>query len=211
MDGKVYKRALVTCIAMLLLSIVFKLFGVQWFDLNTNIFILQEIDRAVMNNTVLSFFYSFTLTMINGYLICIVSNKQLKLNYVGLITICIASVLLSYYFSNSFIVFLFDFFSLYLICCNRSAFKEYLLVMILNVLYQIISLFIRNLGIQLSYYDVVCSILFMIDYYIMLILTYLYLKKGEKDLCSITQAFYSYLASKLWRKPSENYLNKDGK
>jgi hypothetical protein len=37
-----YERSLRTCIIMLAVCIVFKLFGVKWFDLNTSIPILQN-------------------------------------------------------------------------------------------------------------------------------------------------------------------------
>jgi hypothetical protein len=38
-----YERSLRTCIIMLVVCIVFKLFGAEWFDLNTSIPILQKI------------------------------------------------------------------------------------------------------------------------------------------------------------------------
>ncbi len=82
--------------------------------------------------------------------------------------------------------------------------------MLLNTIYQVISLFIKDMSIQLSYYGLITSVLYMIDYYIMLVITYLYLSKGGKSICSIIQVFYSCLVAKLWKKRSENYSNKEG-
>ncbi len=93
-----YERALVTCIIMLFVCIILKLFGVQWFDLNTDIPILHEIDNVVMNSVPLSFLYSFILTMINGYLICCVSNKSTKVNLLLLSVVSTISILLSFFF-----------------------------------------------------------------------------------------------------------------
>ena len=124
--------------------------------------------------------------------------------------ICAISVLLAAYANNDTVVMIYDTLSLYLMCCNKSKISEYLMVIILNIVYQMISLFIRNLGIQCSYYGLTISIIYMIDYYIMLIMTYLYLKKGDMTLCSIVHHFGSYLATKLWKKRSENYSNKEG-
>lgn len=44
-----YKRSLRTCIIMLVICIVFKLFGVEWFDLNTSIPILQKLDKIIID------------------------------------------------------------------------------------------------------------------------------------------------------------------
>lgn len=205
-----HERALVTCIAMLFICIILKLFGVQWFDLNTNIPILQEIDKVVMNSVPLSFLYSFVLLFINGYLICSISNKTLNNNLYLLSLVCIISILLSNYLGNNILVLLFDIFGLYIVCYKKSNIKEYLITILLNIIYQTLSLFIRDLGYQIANYDVISSILFNLDYYILLVLTYLYLKKGDVTLCSISRRSFSYLAAKLWKKRSENYSNKEG-
>lgn len=205
-----HERALVTCIAMLFICIILKLFGVQWFDLNTDIPILQEIDKVVMNSVPLSFLYSFVLLFINGYLICSISNKTLNNNLYLLSLVCIISILLSNYLGNNILVLLFDIFGLYIVCYKKSNIKEYLITILLNIIYQTLSLFIRDLGYQIANYDVISSILFNLDYYILLVLTYLYLKKGDVTLCSISRRSFSYLATKLWKKRSENYSNKEG-
>lgn len=44
-----YERSLRTCIIMLVVCIVFKLFGAEWFDLNTSIPILQKLDKIIID------------------------------------------------------------------------------------------------------------------------------------------------------------------
>lgn len=210
-SNKLYERALITCIIMLFICILFKLFGFNYFNLNTDIPILKEIDNVVMNSETLSFIYSFIFKFINGYLICCIARKETKFNMMTLGPICIISMTLSRYCQNDIIILVYDIFTLYIVCFNKCEFKEYSLVMILNTIYQLTSLFIRDLGVQLSYHGLINSILLNLDYYIMLVITYLYLVKGGNTICGIVQVSYSSLANLLWKKRSENYSNKRGK
>lgn len=208
MKHKVYERALATCAVMLLLSILLKVFGIQWLELNTDIAILHELDNLVMNDVLFSFMYSLAFKTFNGYLICISVTKDSKFDF-NIIFISALSVLFAYMLRNSALVFIYDFLVLFYVCRKKATFREYIYVMVLNAVYQLISLFIRGLGVQLSYYPVAEEILLNLDYYILLIITYLYLKKEDTSLCSIVQASYSFLASKLCRKPlNESSRNK---
>lgn len=209
-----HERALVTCIAMLFICIILKLFGVQWFNLNTDIPILQEIDKVVMNSVPLSFLYSFIMLSINSYLVCIMTLKRPHIKILPFSTMMVLNIILSYLFKGNNLLFLLDTIMMWVICVYeyKSLFitKEYILVFMLNILYQMTSLFIKNMGCQLSYYGLVHSVLLNIDYYIMSIITYLYFIKGGETLCSISHRFGSSLAAKLWKKRSENYSNKEG-
>ena len=70
-----YERSLRTCIIMLVVCIVFKLFGVKWFDLNTSIPMLQELNKTITNSLGLSILYSWIFTFINFYLFSIIVTK----------------------------------------------------------------------------------------------------------------------------------------
>ena len=199
-----HERALITCVIMLFLCIILKLFGFQWFDLDTSIPILNKIDDVVMNSEMFSFIYSFIFKFINGYLICCICLKKTKFNMMLLGPIRIGSMVLSRFSDNNLITMLYDMFSLYLLCFCESNFKDYMLSIILNIIYQFVSLFIRDLGVHQSYYGLTISIILMVDYYIMLIITYLYLKKGDKTLCGIVHVSFSSLANRLWRKRTTN-------
>lgn len=195
-----HERALVTCIIMLFVCIILKLFGVQWFDLNTDIPILQEIDKVVMNSEILSFIYSFVLLWINGILVILCTTKQIPRKHFWEYTYLI---IISVNLDNSIIVCILDTLMLLTVCFvvspNKRTLLNFIGVFILNIAYQFVSLYIRDLGFHLSNYGMTCSLLFMIDYYLMLVITYLYLKKGDKDICSISHHFGSYLVNLLWR------------
>lgn len=198
-----HERALMTCVIMLFLCIILKLFGVRWFDLDTSIPILNKIDDVVMNNYYASFAYSFIFRFINSYLMYIIIVKETKITK-GLLITVIASMLVRPFISNSVLLVLIDVNIFLPICYKKSTLLEYYSVVCLNLLYQVISLFIRNLGVQVSNYGLVISVLLSLDYYIMLIITYLYVKKGDKTICGIVRACFSSLANRLWKRHTED-------
>lgn len=207
-----HERALVTCIIMLFVCIILKLFGVQWFDLNTDIPILQEIDKIVMNSEILSFTYSLFFKSINCYLLCIVikRNKNISIPYLLIYTSwSIVGKMLSYPLGV-----IAETLSLFLLCndSKKSTFDlltNILLCSLLSCVYQIISLVVRDINVSINGYNCIIVFLMNIDYYIMLIITYLMLKKGDKSLWELMVHFGSSLANLLWKKRSKNYSNKE--
>lgn len=203
-----YERALKTCVLMLSLCIALKLLGTSYFNLNMDIPMLHEIDNIVMNSTYLSFLYSFTFRSINAYFIYIITTKDTR-PCLGLFIVVLLSMLIRLYVHSDCIRIVIDFNILLIPCLGKAKIKEYYLVMGLNLIYQFLSLFIRNLGYQSCNYGLVASVLLNLDYYIMLVITYLYIMKGGHSLCGIVQVFYSSLAKRLWKKHLKNYLNKE--
>lgn len=165
-----YKRSLRTCIIMLVVCIVFKLFGVKWFDLNTSIPILQKLDKIIMNNYIYCLLYSSILLSVNlFFIISITLNLELKESF-------------------KYTSFTFPF-------------------TIIFIILKFISCYLRDIGFHNGNYGCVISVLMMIDYYIMLIITYL--MKGEK-LCQIFQVSFSSLQRELLKKRSKNYSENKG-
>lgn len=213
-----YERSLRTCIIMLVVCIVFKLFGVKWFDLNTSISILQGLNKTIMNSLGLSILYSWIFTFINFYLFSIIVTKA-KTN-IYFILYCLVSALMCVGLKYNLIdilhykVFILDFICLYDTCSfmnnRKPCFKEFCLTMLLNYIYQVISLFIKEIGYGVGNYTMIEGVLFNLDYYIMLVITYLYLKKGDMNLCLIFHQFFSYLKEKLLKKRSKNYSENKG-
>ena len=203
-----HERALITCVVMLFISIILKLFGVPWFNLNTDIPILQEIDNVVMNNIYISFCLSFILKFINGYLMfsIILSKYKTKITHIAIITF--VTVIVKFYSKD--IGFIFD--SLVIILYPLSYEKGIRMIsnisitIILSLLYQLASMFVKNLSV-IFVNNFAVSLLMNIDYYIMLCITYLYLKKGDKDLCSMVHSGFSLL-NQLCKKRSKNCLSK---
>ena len=204
-----YERALITCVLMLIVSIILKLFGVPWFNLDTSIPILNKINDIVMNSIILSFIYSTVLTSINMALVVFITTKESNLKLFSKCVIASAIIVLfKGLVTNGIYSFLLETIVTFMLCLpygnKGKMLKEYTLVFILNIVYQLISLFIRNITVQIQLYGLINSVLLNIDYYIMLVITYLWLKKGETNLCLIFRVYGSSLATKLWRKPTQD-------
>lgn len=200
-----YERALITCVVMLFVCIVLKIFGVEWFNLDTSIPLLNKIDEIVMNNNVLSFIYSYSLLYINGLLVimCSIGRSIHKTKILYSVFIVVSVVFGDFVYTP-----VIDTLMLLIVCMieepKRSTILNYIGIFILNVLYQWISIYIRDVGFKVYNYSLVVSFLLNLDYYIMLVITYLYLKKGDHNLCSISRHFGSFLRTKLWKKHSQS-------
>ena len=200
-----YERALITCVVMLFVCIVLKIFGVEWFNLDTSIPLLNKIDEIVMNNNVLSFIYSYSLLYINGLLVimCSIGRSIHKTKILYGVFIVVSVI-----FGDFVYMPVIDTLMLLIICMieepKRSTILNYIGIFVLNILYQSISLYIRDLGFHFSNYGLITSVLLNIDYYIMLVITYLYFKKGDTNVCSINHHFGSSLRTKLWKKHSQS-------
>lgn len=206
-----HERALITCVIMLFLCIILKLFGFQWFNLDTDIPILKEIDKIVMSNYWLCLLYSSVLLSINLFFIISITLKldiKRGIKYtIKLLPFTIFIILLKtevMLVSNS--SFMLDIAYLLFSCKlidPKVKIKRIVAVIFLNILYQWVSLFIKSLNTQIGQYGYLTSVLFMIDYYIMLLITYLYIMRGGK-ICQIFQVSFSFLANRLWRRRTTN-------
>ena len=213
-----YERSLRTCIIMLVVCIVFKLFGAEWFNLNTNIPILQKLDKIIRNDIVFSLLYSWVFTFINFYLFVIICTKKLtklvliECLYTSLLLVT-TKYLLEYCFGYTTVIGL-DLGVLwgtcYIVNDYENQWGEFILTALINFVYQLISLSIKDIGYGVGDYTVVESLLFNLDYYIMLVITYLYLKEGGKSLCQLFHQSFSYLKEKLLKKRSKNYSENKG-
>ena len=143
-----HERALITCVVMLFISIILKLFGVPWFNLNTDIPILQEIDNVVMNNIYISFCLSFILKFINIYLVISIILSKEHIKIINVMVITFITILVKFYSKD--IGFIFDslIIILYPLLLEKGirTFGNISIAIVLNLLYQLASLFIKDLS-----------------------------------------------------------------
>lgn len=203
---KLYERALATCVVMLIVCVILKLFGVQWFNLDTGIPLLNAIDRVVMESNLLSFVITYVFRVANMMLVLSLMSLQIKVGKAEFVWISIVAIISMVLNKFEHDTMLFDFVTMYYIfkVFHNVKFKEYLVVFFTNIVYQFISVMIRGLGARPQNYGFLNYFLLNLDYYIFLIITYLYLKKGGRTLCGAMVHFGSSLASQLWKKHSQN-------
>ena len=196
-----YERALITCMVMLFVCIVLKIFGVEWFNLDTSIPLLNKIDEIIMNSDVLSFVISLVSLSANNFLIlgCSTGTVPMKMLKFTVMFIPINIVVMC---TNNMII---DIISLivmgYLI--NRQI-KSTVFFIIVNLIYQIISIFIRGIGFQYNDYNTVIVCLMNLDYYLMSTITYLFVLKGGFEKCFTNGRISSFRLPQLWKKHSQS-------
>lgn len=179
MKLKVYKTTLLLCIFVILLSFVMKLFGYTGFS-------IPIIDHAINNNLTLAIIsYGLTYSF-NVILILTIIVKQ-HLKYKEVLIIIVIAILV--YFINgilnlgyfSFILELALFIIIpQIICKDKKLIPESIVVSILNIVYQSISMFTKGLNVSITTESFTTNLIFLIDYYMLLLITLLYtMWKGE--------------------------------
>lgn len=205
-----YERALITCVLMLVICIILKLFGIPWFDSDTSISILNKIDTIVMNSYWLSLLYSSLFTTLNIFLITGMINEENKTTIPKYLFVSFFLITISIFIKactyNSIVRILIDCITIYvcfIVRYRKVTIGQLVFCYVTNMLYQILSLFIRNISVSTGQYGLVSSVLLNIDYYMLLVIHNLYVRKGG-SLCSIFHVYFSSLAKKLWKKPTQN-------
>lgn len=182
---KVLKRLLILCWATLMVCFIIKIFGGNFF----NIVCRDERFIAVcdfIQNTFLYYVMTFLTSALTHYLIwSLMFNRKLKrFEKVSLATIFVVTFLIQsliYYLGYGQYVILMSL--IRYICvplilkCN---WKRVFIVNVLDIIFQIISMITKNVKIIGFDENVVVALIFMIDYYIMLLICYFYNKIRNK-------------------------------
>ena len=186
----VLKRAIIICWVLLAICFVIKIFGGNFFAIVcTNekfIKVCEYVDNSIFYYVIGFLTYSIT----NVFLILTISdNKTLfcKFNILFLVLTSLywffkLIINLGYIYINIHIVTLIDLISLYLLLFvfTRKPLKS-LLAIILMYVFTFLSVVVKNTGINHNIDDsTLVSLIFMVDYYIMLILTFLYSIKIQR-------------------------------
>lgn len=192
---KDYKKYLTVSIKVYLFVLLFifilKLVGLDYFGINDNVLIIKKIDSICTKYGLVNVFYALTL-YINVYVLSsiVLNDNSTKLKiYSILITIfSICVQILENYYHNTLLFIIID--SLYMIVFlkiynRKMSIKKYLIVFFLFLLYQIVTLVIRNINYAESNSFIINFIL-SIDYVILQIITYkVYFMKGDNKLCGM--------------------------
>ena len=212
-EDKLYKMSLTSCLLMLFLCVILKILGFEYFNLNQDIKILKFLNDIIMNNIICSFIVSFILKFISGFLIFSIIIPKEKIHIFHIMCLTFFTILIK--FTNSNIGIIVDaiillIYPLAVMKINKVTILNTIYSLCLNTIYQLISIFIRNLG--TVYVDTfITSLLMNMDYFILLIITLLYIRKGGVDLCLMVHS-YSFQAKMLWKKLLKNsqlFLNRE--
>ena len=176
-----YKTLIISCWAVLLCCFVVKLLGGNFFE------IVCENEKFIrfcefVDGNILKYVISFILYFISTYIyfLAIIKNKVSKKKHIIIIITLILWWFIKLLLNNAqAIIFVLDILYMILIpiIINKKIWLFSIISFFLNLAFQLISLLTKNIGIKFVDDSMFIAIIFNIDYYIMILLFYLYRTK----------------------------------
>lgn len=226
---KILSSTLKTYFIILIGIVVVKLFGFDYFGLDTSNEIIIMIDNFIKTFHLELVWYAITL-YIYQYVIfsitCVDNSKTMKLYTLYTLPIAITIQLLKtqinapYLFAIIDLLWLFMFSILYIKMVKRNKIEKYnvsnyWIYCVVNMIFQLLSMFIRNIDMSVDYNNFIMSFVGNIDYIVLSIIfyTYFYLK-GGKSLWDGVVSSFSHLRTLLRTLPTKLqkfYLNNKAK
>lgn len=226
---KILSSTLKTYFIILIGIFIVKLFGVDYFGLDTRNEIIVWIDDFINRFHLEMVWYGITL-YIYQYVIfsitCVDNSKKMKIYTLCTLPIAIIIQTLKTMINNTFIfslvdlLWLFMFSMFYIKIIKRDKIEKYnvsnyWIYCILNIIFQLISVFIRSININVDNTNFIMSFVGNIDYIILSIITHiLFFNIGGKSLWDGVVSSFSHLLALLKSFPTKLqnfYLNNKSK
>lgn len=180
-----YKTLILACWIVLLSCFIIKILGGNFFEIVCNnktfINICDFIDTSFIKYLVVSLCYTFGTSL---YFLAVLNKTKFK-NKENILYIILPlfSCLKLLFAKYSVIVFIIDliFTIITPIIINKRKWLNSIIGYILIIIFQLISLLTKNIGIKIIDNSTLTSLIFCIDYYIMIILYYLYNTKRKEN------------------------------
>lgn len=226
---KILSSTLKTYFIILIGIFIIKLFGIDYFGLDTRNEIIVWIDDFI-NRFHLEMVWSAITLYIYIYIVlsisCVDSSKRMKiftiftLPFALFIQLLKTNIIAPYLFVIIDLLWLFMFVIIYIKIIKRNKIARYnignyFLYCMFNIIFQMISMFIRNINMSIDYNNSLMAIISNIDYIILSIMfyTYFYLRGGKSLWDGVVYSF-SHLLALLKSFPTKLqnfYLNNKSK
>lgn len=226
---KLLSSTLKTYFIILIGIFIVKLFGVDYFGLDTGNEIIVWIDDFINRFHLEMVWYGITL-YIYQYIIfsitCIDNSKKMKIYTLCTLPIAIVIQILKTMINNVILftiidlLWLFMFAMIYIKSIKRSKIEKYNITnywiyMLINFIFQLISIVVRDINIRTDYDNFIMSLVGNIDYLILSIISYkLFFNIGGKSLWDGVVFLFSHLLTLLKSFPiklQNFYLNNKAK
>lgn len=197
---KILSRTLLTYTFLLFIVLILKIAGFDYFGLDINNPVILSIDKFATRFNLVNIWYCFTLTIYIYVIISIACKSNTKKTLITSIIIAIIDTISMVFIKtkmNQIQIFIFDVFIIFIgsLVCKKEklsiVMKRLLIIIILNTLYQLMSIAIRNVNMaEVQRDDFVFGVLVNIDYIIMMLITHkLYFLKGSVKKCGVAYLF----------------------
>ena len=222
---KLLSSTLKTYFIILIGIFIVKLCGLDYFGLDTENEIIIVIDDFINNFHLETIWYGITL-YIYTYIIlsisCVDNSKKMKLFTLAIIPLCLGIqniktiINAPYIFAIMDILWLFMFVIVYIKCVKKEKLKKYnvsnyFIYCAINMVFQLISMSIRNINMYTDYDNFIMSFISNIDYIILSLMFYTYFHlKGGISLWDGVVGSFSHLHALLETLPTKLqkfYLN----
>lgn len=180
--SKKLKVLIITCWVVYIACLIIKLCGGNWFEIATTNETFIAICDYIDNTLWLKMIIATIIYVISTYIIYLSLTKQRLFKDLRIIPILIGINIINIYFNNVYVNIVLSLIVLLVIPLIRTKFKErknILVGVILIFLFQLISLITRNIGWNLNNQSMLVSLIMQIDYYIIVIIYYLYTNRKE--------------------------------
>lgn len=178
-----YGMLITMCWVLLFVCVIIKLFGGNWFDFKTENSNFNKFCNYVDKTKWLKIVIGCIIYLISGYfVISVILNEKIKLKHIAMFyPLMITKAIISWY--NNDISYILE--MLIIVILPIILTRNWKRVLIFNVIIlglQIITIFIRNMSVGFNDNNTfIVQFFSQIDYYIMLILIYLYNFRKEKN------------------------------
>lgn len=212
---KLLSRTLFTYFTILFVIFILKMFGLNYFGLDTGNKLVNKINDFILYWRLENVWYAITL-YINGLIImsitCNDNSKKMKLFVLGCMPLFIIVQTIRKYFNGNVIFVLIDLLYLFILslCYIKFIKREkilkyhvgnYWLFMLSCTIFQMISMITRNTP-NNNMGNFIISTIMSFDYLILIIFTYkLYFLKGGGSLCGMVHSYFSDLLISLKQLP----------
>lgn len=217
--NKYLSTSLKVYLFVLVIIFIMKMVGLDYFGLDVDNLTITKISEFILKYNLEIIWYIFTYYVYNLMFFSITLNREVSkkvcliASFISLIVLNFIKPMLPQAYN-----LLLDFFYLYIIVLilnkfknKRNLLKRYTIVTILNVLFQFISLIIRDVGNNEMYYDnFIYGIILNFDYILLSLITYkIYFMKGDKKICgeAISSSLKKLNLKNLLTKLQKNWRN----
>ena len=182
-----YKTLITACWIVLICCFIVKLLGGNWFEIACN----NEKFIAFCNtykNTIIEYiigFITYTTTATLYYLALFKRKWYVKKDIIWIVLISIFAIVKRIFIKYQLLLGLTEILIIigFPIILDIKKWYRPIIAYGLTFVFQLISLLTKNIGIKVIDDNFIVSLIFSIDYYIMLILYYLYANKEEQNGC----------------------------
>ena len=194
--NKILSRTLITYTFLLFIIFILKVVGFDYFGLDLNNPTVTRLNKIILKYGLENIWYAFTLYINFNVIVGITCNDNSK-RMKKYALICMPLCILLQNIKDSSLVFVVTDFSYLLVLSliykkfkfKKENYSNYILITIFMILFQVISLYTRNVNIDVKGNNFILTSIISLDYILLsIIFEKLYFMKGGNSICGMVHS-----------------------